>query len=876
MQSNPRLPSLFAFVAGVVASAPLVAQGGAATTGQEPETAGALEEVIVTARKREESLQDVPLAVSAFTGEQLARAGAANLVDIAKFTPGIQFNDQGVQEPGRIYTSVRFRGLGSELKEPFAQVGSVFLDGVYMSSGVSSLGTDNIERVEIVKGPSSALFGRSTFAGAVNFITRAPSLTEYGGRVSAEVAEDSTYRWSASHEGPIVEDRFGYRLFVSGYGTDGQYRSRTDGGRLGEERTDSAMLTLLAKPVDALTLKLRGFYAEDDDGPPAGIFLGNDFSRRGTGSGGVSNCFEVRPELRTGVKRNNPTLPPGASFGNASGPLSEFFCGELPVIDFNRYLDSNTRLNPDIASVLSTRVPTPSGLPFLSDSGLKREQERIALSGSYALADGAGFFGGGSLSLLAGWDQEDVTFIRDFDLTGFDNWMSRDPQQVKTKFYELRFASAAERRFVWLLGASYFNAEFSSQFSGGEVGVGGDAGLTVPATGALAGFDLDTFVGRPADGMCPCLFLPLTAPPTTEGETKAVFGSLGFEFTERWRADLEWRYQRDEIVQRDPLRTSVLPEFRSFLTGRGTELGSKFTNFLPRFTVQYEPRASTNLWVTYSEGNNPGYFNDQLVSLSATDLALARAQVPNAPLFVDEEKLTNYEIGWKQALFQGRLSFSAVAYTMEWENQKTRTAVPITRADGSQNIQNVTVGGFSTDLEGVELEGQARLTDRLALTLTLNYAGAEFKDFDCGFTDDFAPAAADGSVPCDGNRPVQYPEWSGAFALDWSSRINDTWGYSTRLDGQYTGKRYVDEQNFAYIGDKTVFNLRAGVNRENLRIEAFVTNLFDDDQYLAGNRWTDFSADQGGLFPFEFGFHQGVALTPPERRQAGVRFSLDF
>jgi iron complex outermembrane receptor protein len=280
--------------------------------------------------------------------------------------------------------------------------------------------------------------------------------------------------------------------------------------------------------------------------------------------------------------------------------------------------------------------------------------------------------------------------------------------------------------------------------------------------------------------------------------------------------------------------------------------------------------------VTYSEGNNPGYFNDQLVSLSATDLALARAQVPNAPLFVDEEKLTNYEIGWKQALFQGRLSFSAVAYTMEWENQKTRTAVPITRADGSQNIQNVTVGGFSTDLEGVELEGQARLTDRLALTLTLNYAGAEFKDFDCGFTDDFAPAAADGSVPCDGNRPVQYPEWSGAFALDWSSRINDTWGYSTRLDGLYTGKRYVDEQNFAYIGDKTVFNLRAGVNRENLRIEAFVTNLFDDDQYLAGNRWTDFSADQGGLFPFEFGFHQGVALTPPERRQAGVRFSLDF
>ncbi len=115
-----------------------------------------LEEIVVTARKRTESLQEIPVAITVFTSRQMEAIGAPNLVDLAKFTPGLQFNEQGVQEPGRVYTAVRFRGLGSEIKEPFGQVGSAFLDGIYMPGGVSSLGNENFERIEVVKGPSSA------------------------------------------------------------------------------------------------------------------------------------------------------------------------------------------------------------------------------------------------------------------------------------------------------------------------------------------------------------------------------------------------------------------------------------------------------------------------------------------------------------------------------------------------------------------------------------------------------------------------------------------------------------------------------------------------------------------------------------------------
>ncbi|MBM3513626.1 MAG: Plug domain-containing protein, partial [Alphaproteobacteria bacterium] len=80
-----------------------------------------IEEIVVTARKRSENLLDIPLAISAFTTQQMEKIGSSNLVELAKFTPGIQFNEQGVQEPGRVYTSIRFRGLGSEIKEPFGQ-----------------------------------------------------------------------------------------------------------------------------------------------------------------------------------------------------------------------------------------------------------------------------------------------------------------------------------------------------------------------------------------------------------------------------------------------------------------------------------------------------------------------------------------------------------------------------------------------------------------------------------------------------------------------------------------------------------------------------------------------------------------------------------
>lgn len=822
----------------------------------------ALEEIVVTARKRSESLQEIPVAISAFSAEQMEVTGSANLVDLTKFTPGIQFNEQGVQEPGRLYTAIRFRGLGSEIKEPFGQVGSAFVDGIYVSSGVSSFGTENFERIEIVKGPSSAWLGRSTFAGAVNMITKTPSTTEYSGRITAKFAEDGTYDSSFSHEGPIVEDKLAYRVFVQGYGTDGQYTA-SDGGALGKERTDTISATLYATPTEDLTIRLNAIYAKDEDGAPSGLFITGPQGLRGQNTGAVTNCFSSGATSPLTTRRNDGVTP-----------LSDFICGAIPT-GLDSLVDSNTAIEPDFVRFWNEVVPQADGTLFLDHVGIKRKQRRASLNIDYDLSAG-GILEGSTATLLAGYGKEQVVSIRDFDISPAANWLSRDPQIVETKQFEARLASGQDNPLTWLLGVSLFDATFSSQFSGGEVVVGHDAGLTVP----IPGFDLDTALGRPFDGICPCVFPPLDPPPINTGKTFGVFGSVGYDFTDSLGLDFEWRWQKDKIRAETASIQTPFPFIEPFLTGGGSglglELGEEFKSFLPRVTLQYQPSDEMNLWATYSEGNNPGFFNLDLITRPEADIDLIRATFPDANLFADEESLKNYELGWKQQLMDNRINFSLVAYFMEWTNQKTRTAAAFDRPDGSQGIANLVVGGFSTDIKGVEFEGAAAITENLTLNAGLNFADAEYQNFECGFADKFAPADPDNVVRCDGNSPVQFPKWSGSFATTWTDSLTNNWDYFIRFDGAYTGKRFTDEKNFSWIGSQWLFNLRVGVTDENLRLEAFVTNLFDDDQYLAGNRWTDFSADQGGLFPFEFGLANGIALTAPKKRQFGVRAAYNF
>ena len=195
-----------------------------------------LEEVIVTARKREENLHDTPLSITAFTEEEIRHAGFQDLDDIARQTAGVVYDGRSTGRlSGRISSAIRVRGAQVHEDLPFRQATSLFVDcGIYAFGGNNSIPLNDLERVEIIKGPQSALFGRNTFAGAVNCPPRPPTWRISRPESTRPVANHGQYDVNLLTSGPIVEGMLGYQIAVKDFHRGAMYFA-DDGGGLGEE-----------------------------------------------------------------------------------------------------------------------------------------------------------------------------------------------------------------------------------------------------------------------------------------------------------------------------------------------------------------------------------------------------------------------------------------------------------------------------------------------------------------------------------------------------------------------------------------------------------------------------------------------------------------
>ncbi len=228
------------------------------------------DEIVVTARKREETLQSVPLSISAFTAETIDNAGINNIEDIASLTPGFTF---APLFGGGAATPV-IRGQSTTIGEP--NVG-FFVDGVYQSSRAimdASLG-DDVARVEIVKGPQSALYGRNTFGGAVNIVSRPPSDT-LEGRLEASYGDFNTRSFRGSLSGPIAEDNLYFRIGATHRASDGYFTNSLTGGDLDTRETTVIAGMLEARPTNALNVRLRVAHENTRDGDDPLVFAVNN------------------------------------------------------------------------------------------------------------------------------------------------------------------------------------------------------------------------------------------------------------------------------------------------------------------------------------------------------------------------------------------------------------------------------------------------------------------------------------------------------------------------------------------------------------------------------------------------------------------------
>ena len=153
--------------------------------------------IIVTARKTEETLQEAPTTVSVVTAASIDRLGLDNLTDVAKTVPGLVFDDTFGRDANRPV----IRGQANILGQSGV---AFFIDGIYYSGSLADYDVDTVERFEVVKGPQSALYGRNTYSGAINLISKAPGDT-WTGRVQVDLAEDDRYEATANVRGPLAD-----------------------------------------------------------------------------------------------------------------------------------------------------------------------------------------------------------------------------------------------------------------------------------------------------------------------------------------------------------------------------------------------------------------------------------------------------------------------------------------------------------------------------------------------------------------------------------------------------------------------------------------------------------------------------------------------
>jgi iron complex outermembrane receptor protein len=291
---------------GLTATAvPALAQS--APEGAGPEVASNENVIVVTTRKRAERLQDVPLAITALSGEELERKGISSLSDLAAQTPGLTF-----QDVNGAYAAPVLRGVAQiDQTGPQGNVG-IFVDGVYLNNR-SALAFDqyDLAAIEVVKGPQSALYGRNTFAGAINYNTEQPDLDRFSGHATFTLGNYSRHEGKGSVNIPLMKG-VALRVFGGWSEFDGTIKNDLDGKYLdGWKNRWSVGGTIKAEITDNLTLNLFGVRSETSNDQPALYALPTS----------LNNC--------------------GATTTVGGKTLNTYYCGKLPY-PTNFQLDDKT------------------------------------------------------------------------------------------------------------------------------------------------------------------------------------------------------------------------------------------------------------------------------------------------------------------------------------------------------------------------------------------------------------------------------------------------------------------------------------------------------------------------------------------------------
>lgn len=829
-----------------------------------------VEEIIVTLQKREQSIIEVPTALTAYSGEFLREIGVEDFNELGLFTPGFDVQDQSPNNPGFV-----MRGITSDSGEAYIEPRvSVFQDGVSISKARGSyVELFDIQRVEIAKGPQSTLFGRGALIGAVNIIQNKASLAGFEAELEGQAGSRGFLQFGSVVNAPL-SDTFAARLAFRHRQRDGSVENALGGEDFNGVDTSAARLSLLWQPADSFRADLILNYQRD--GSTGTSFKARSFVPTDPATGAVLGGAEP---WEPAALRAGPNFVDGSRLG-----LDREVYGATAILRWD--LSDSVSLTSITAARTfdSVEVFDPDGisLPILTISedatGDQFSQElrlNYDAGGRFRAFVGAGYFEeDGSQRLPLQWDERVALAL----LTGQLNAGAAGSGLPANQPAPL--AVFGNRAFTGELVRALVAATSYNENTGTRIFMSAQQGQAIAANLRP---DYTEIVTNSADL-----------------QSFDVFADVSFDVTDRLEIGAGVRFTSDEKTsgiassvtggQRSVLGSVIaaatvgaagtapalatgnlllaglaapnaglipfgatypVPTFGLFIqptTGGAVQSQSlEDDGFTWRLTARYEIDADTSVYANYARGRRPAVLSPSVPAappLATADGGQARFRV------VDEETVDSFEAGYKAAgLLDGTLRFEAAAFYYGYENFQTQI---------QEGAVFITTNAGEATSYGVELQTVWTPVEMFDVFATYAYNRSRF---DVGrFDGNRFRLSPDHqvSVGATARFDLAGGELRVTPSYTWQSEVffDDNNDIPT-LQGGLVPDRVQDEVQDSY----GLLNLRLAFTPAdaNWSLEAFGDNLLDEEYFKdAGN-----TGDNLGLATFIAGAPRtwGVGLT---------------
>ncbi|MEP1231257.1 MAG: TonB-dependent receptor [Litorimonas sp.] len=569
-----------------------------------------IDEVVVTARKRVENQQDVPIAITTLTAADFESRNITNIARLDEVAPNITIDATAPISGSSNATSIFIRGVGQTDFIPTSDPGvGVYLDGVYIARSTGGLlDLKDVNSVEILRGPQGTLFGKNTIGGAVNVTTIKPSTDDFFGEAKVTTGRFDRLDFEGAVNVPL-SDTLAVRLSGKRTSSDGFGERLLTGESLGGEDRFTLRGSARWQPTDRLTVDIAADYSDADEDSPVTTTIS-----------GSTITIGAPETLFSGIFFNNLI---GADSGGIPGLLT------VPGLPADTVpFDANL---VETGSLFTSNGTGPTG----------SEYEIFGISGTidYELSDTF------SLKSITAYRDQSTAFGRDSDGSPLELVSTENIGNADQFSQEFQLSATFDK--LDFVGGVYYLEE------------SGNDSVTVPfaqESFTINADELCTFV--PAGVTAPCQFLNIFRIDSVDGgvlfdnTSYAAYAEVGYEVTDRLSVTGGIRWTRDE---KGIDATGSLAGGVPLITDSPVA-EEAFEKVTPRFIIDYQVNDNLLGYASFSQGFKSGGFN-----------ARYGAPLPE-PTSFDEETVDSYEVGFKSDFWGGRARVNAAAFFSNYDD----------------------------------------------------------------------------------------------------------------------------------------------------------------------------------------------------------------